>query len=652
MQKLSLKKQLYFASAMFFLFLLSFSNQVSAKVDASKYGAGFNATDATSALQGAIDSKADTVLVPYMGADWIVRPIFLRSANQTIIFENKVVVTAKKGEFHGGNDCLFSTRATGSGPWNINNITLIGYGATFKMQKADYMTPAYGYDPANPQAPQWRNCVYILASSGHRVLGLTLKDSGGDGVMVYYGASNVLIKDVICDNHYRQGMSPCDFRNLTIENCVIINTGLTGFNPAGPCAGIDFEPDHPPMFVQNGKLSNCYLANNMGGEILVAFWLTNTTDYGTASIDIKHCFISSSGGNSGIILGSVTDTGIKGTLSFEDCIIEAVAPLGGLRISGKAANTYLSKFTDCLWQNCNPAIKFWQSYAPVLGDLQFVNSAINEPDKQFTIQRDFTSGTFGVANITGNLKINSPYGLSSASLGGGTNVTLKMTEQKSKPPVVTSVKPDKGKPDKVTYYNAGDAINISAAAYDPDIGTTDGAGIQQVDFAFWRGNGTVVSYIDKSAPFTWPVAGTSTSKFGGIYLIRITAYSSDGSYTVAVVPIYVYNAAGPGADGTVIPVPPIISPPQIKNYRKAFDEGDFLFKNTSNGFKIYSPFATDSRIIITDLSGRQVTLTQTVKGKSWNNIPTQNKLSSNVYFIQTTDKKGNSNIVKKAMIVE
>ena len=56
-------------------------------VDASDYG--YNPADATSALQSAINTGADTVIVPYMGPgnDWIVEPIFLTAGNQTIIFE-------------------------------------------------------------------------------------------------------------------------------------------------------------------------------------------------------------------------------------------------------------------------------------------------------------------------------------------------------------------------------------------------------------------------------------------------------------------------------------------------------------------------------------------------------------------------------------
>ena len=59
---------------------------------------GFDSEDATDALQGAIDSKAKKVIVPFMGEPWTVRPIMLRS-HLELVFEPGVMVLAKKGEF-------------------------------------------------------------------------------------------------------------------------------------------------------------------------------------------------------------------------------------------------------------------------------------------------------------------------------------------------------------------------------------------------------------------------------------------------------------------------------------------------------------------------------------------------------------------------
>ncbi len=42
---------------------------------------GFEANDSTFALQGAINSGVSKIIVPYMGNDWIVKPIFLLAEN-------------------------------------------------------------------------------------------------------------------------------------------------------------------------------------------------------------------------------------------------------------------------------------------------------------------------------------------------------------------------------------------------------------------------------------------------------------------------------------------------------------------------------------------------------------------------------------------
>jgi hypothetical protein len=633
MSILSYKKYSFLTSAA--LFLLSFSNPITAKVDASKYGTGFNSIDATAALQGAIDSKADTVFVPNMGTDWNVKPIFLRSANQTIIFEKGVIVSAKKGEFHGANDCLFSTRAGPNGPWNINNISLIGYGATFRMQKADYKNPALYTDN------QWRHGIMILAMSGMKILGLTIKETGGDGIDCIYSATNILIKDVICDNNYRQGMSVEDNDNVTIENCVLINTGLTG--GTWPMSGIDFEPWLSSQRLTNIKMINCYLGGNAQEDIEIAIPGFNNSSL-PVSIDFKHCAVFGGKAGAFIIWGVGDNNGASGAISFEDCLF---GDAGFGFNCQKSANSLPIKFTNCQWQNFgNVAIELESSqYAPIsrAGNLQFSNCTINEPKNQAVIAR---TGSIAAADITGNIKVNGPYGAQS-NLGTANNVTVQFAVgSKSNPPKIALIKPDKGNPVRCSTFTAGGAINISASAYDPDIGFTDGAGISKVDFALWRGDSAVVKTSDMQAPYSWPIT-TTTKCPRGIYLIRITAISNDGSYTVAVVPIYIYSTV----DGSG----PYVTNSGIEFSYEPYNiipEKDFLIRTTSQGFMIYSPFTTDNRIRISDLSGRQVTLAQSVKGQSWNNITTQNRLSNSVYFVQTIGSKENKSIVKKAMIAK
>jgi hypothetical protein len=93
-------------------------------------------------------------------------------------------------------------------------------------------------------------------------------------------------------------------------------------------------------------------------------------------------------------------------------------------------------------------------------------------------------------------------------------------------------------PAKLSVFGWGNTINVSAEAYDPDIGVINGAGITRVDFALWRGDAAVATISDASAPFEGKFDKT-TGYEQGIYLARITAYSQDGSKTVDVAPISV-----------------------------------------------------------------------------------------------------------------
>ena len=94
---------------------------------------GFDPEDATDVLQAAIDSGVARLTVDHVGQPWVVRPLRLAS-NQEILFEKGVEVVAKRGEFKGGSDCLFTAS-------NKQNIALIGYGATFRMHRSDYDNP-------------------------------------------------------------------------------------------------------------------------------------------------------------------------------------------------------------------------------------------------------------------------------------------------------------------------------------------------------------------------------------------------------------------------------------------------------------------------------------------------------------------------------
>lgn len=222
-------------------------------VDAAAFG--FNPVDATAALQAAINTGSN-VYVPKMASDWIVTPITLSHSNQEIRFESGVVVAAKPGAFLGVDDALFS--AVGK-----SNVKLTGYGATFRMRKSDYQQAPYA--PA-----EWRHGVNLLDVSGFEISGLSIQDTGGDGV--YVGtttpsgySSNVVVKDVKLNNNHRQGISVISVQDLLVDNAVITNTSGTA-----PEAGIDFEVNYDTQRIMGVEVRDSIIQSNDSYGILFA----------------------------------------------------------------------------------------------------------------------------------------------------------------------------------------------------------------------------------------------------------------------------------------------------------------------------------------------------------------------------------------------
>jgi hypothetical protein len=219
---------------------------------------GFKAGgDSTTSIQSALDCPAaHTVIVKNMGSPWIVAPPggdslpntthcktlannktecktswkvrtainFTSASNKFVVFQPGVVVLAKRWSFRGVNDNLAyfgshdcTTAAT--------NVSIIGTGAVFRMQKADYQqlecqqSPSgicvcAGYPDSAPCAgactmspfcdtssPQYdaqrcyirseqRHGLNIWCATDINIVGLRIESSGGDGIMTggYEGA--------------------------------------------------------------------------------------------------------------------------------------------------------------------------------------------------------------------------------------------------------------------------------------------------------------------------------------------------------------------------------------------------------------------------------------------------------------------------------
>jgi hypothetical protein len=237
---------------------------------------GFDDRNATFAIQSAIDSSAPIVVVPFVGKPYYVDPITL-AGSQTVILEEGVVIAAREGSFRGGGDCLFSAE-------NQKEITIIGYGAVIEMRKDDYQKKPY--DEA-----EWRHAISLRGCSDVAIEGVTIRSSGGDGIYVGRGkgnntyCENVLVKNVILDDHHRQGISVISVKNLLVENVQIYNTSGTS-----PSSGIDFEPNRRDEILENCVVRKCQIAGNCGPGILFSLQNLKPESH-PVSIIVEDCSI-------------------------------------------------------------------------------------------------------------------------------------------------------------------------------------------------------------------------------------------------------------------------------------------------------------------------------------------------------------------------
>ncbi len=363
---------------------------------------GFDKSDSTDALQGAINSGASKVEVPYMGSDWIVRPIHLAS-NQEIVFDPGVVVIAKKDAFKGKRDCLFS----GS---NLSDITLRGYGATLRMRKKDYMSSRY-------TKSGWRHVLAFYGCSNITVLGFALESSGGDGI--YIGVTkdkykrpcrNVLIKDCICNDNYRQGISVISVDKLRIENCLLSNTKGTP-----PQAGIDLEPNNSSNILNDVVIQNCVSKNNAGPGFQVHLHKLTKESKGV-SILIVDCHVKSSGGN-GLTVAAVGADLSQGLVEFRNCIVEDIKH-AGLHVLDKWSNTVKLRFDNCKWQNVansrfrapiDITLKGKKNSDQVDG-IEFVNCYVYDEDNRPFLKIRNIEGGDGTYDVRGDIKVYNPHG--------------------------------------------------------------------------------------------------------------------------------------------------------------------------------------------------------------------------------------------------
>ncbi|MCS6917711.1 MAG: right-handed parallel beta-helix repeat-containing protein, partial [Chitinophagales bacterium] len=462
----------------------------------------YDSADATQALVNAIHSSADTIIVDKQAAPWHTGSMhFYNLMYKTILFENGVQVVALPGMFSNPNANLFRFQ-------HCTNITLIGYGAVLKMNKSEY---------ALLNDSEYRHSINLISSSGIVIKGLTLLESGGDGICIDGNGTayceNILIEDVRCLNHYRQGLSVLNVKNLTVRN-----SEFSGTSGTLPEAGIDIEPYQTTQQITNLFVENCRLENNGWAGIAVNLFELDSTSL-PVSIVIRNCVFRNNASPANayvqceIYASDNYKSPVKGSVLIDRCYIEESNY--GAFYSRKVASSYSLTFRNCVFQNVSKLqipynkpifleVANYYQPSPELGGIHFDNVTI-QYQNDFSFLRVFGAPTLaGVKDLTGHISVMEPNnnGWLFTNAGTLTNVSLTYTTYSVIPPTQTFVEKILGTATECPAKPAIVSINRSAGQTSFPVGisyTTDGTATLGDDFPLLPG-GLVIPADSSSVP--------------------------------------------------------------------------------------------------------------------------------------------------------
>jgi len=213
----------------------------------------------------------------------------------------------------------------------ITNLTIRGYGATVRMQKEDYIVGKvlkdlgwnrwYGqYEKA-----EWRMALAIRGCTKVKVAGLTLRDSGGDGIYVAGGgkrgfSKDIHLKDVVARTTTARASASSAWTVACRGQRVQQHLGHAALVGRGPRTRFSARVDEgyrvPQLHVQ-GQLRRRI-------EVFLANLRSNPPP---VSILFERCNISSKRGP-GIRVTRVADDGPEGLIEFRNCNVERTEAYG------------------------------------------------------------------------------------------------------------------------------------------------------------------------------------------------------------------------------------------------------------------------------------------------------------------------------------
>ena len=294
---------------------------------------GWNATDATDAVQKALDDpKADIVVLDKMASPWLVTNVKVPS-NKTLVFETGVRVHATEAEQRSNSRKTLIELSGGT-----DNQALIG--------KGDVVIGKYPDAATRDRYVKEEGGTGVYLEGAHNVLirDLTIAECGCDGLTLggcHRMNAFVYVENVVLDHNARQAMSMCNGTDVFLKNVRFLNT-----RGAQPMAGIDFEPSIQEVEATcNVYLIDCAFDNNLGGNVV----FSESSTY-PVTVLFKNCDIGSHDYGAirinalcGLYQGNRTDA--PSDIIFDGCSIKGVSWCPPVTVEN--ANLFHVTFRDC-----------------------------------------------------------------------------------------------------------------------------------------------------------------------------------------------------------------------------------------------------------------------------------------------------------------
>jgi len=237
-----------------------------------------------------------------------------------------------------------------------------------------------------PYVPGHRHVLKLEGAGAVLVRGLTLRDSGGDGIYVGRGCAtekvagmprrycdDVTVERVNCFNNYRCAVSAVSVKGLMVDGCRLNDT-----RGGSPAAGFFAEPNRPDELLQGIRVKNTVIRDNQYRGIHLNFDQLRGGNCADVDMEFENIYIADSMMYHAIEVKKAYSDGPGGRVLFKDVLTNG--DRAGLNVALKSKDAFGLEFENCIVDKVSPAaeapITFYLGNETKVGGVEFRNCQV------------------------------------------------------------------------------------------------------------------------------------------------------------------------------------------------------------------------------------------------------------------------------------